>query len=327
MWISKSCLLIITVCIHQLHAVHSNNSTDVSTNTITNVLLHKFNCTLDDVRNLVSDEINVQNDRERKEFNIEFINCTLPILPSTIFSTLDVVNISVVNSKVSIIAEGWLSELDRLERVVVQGNRIRELDAWSKDILDHLEELDVQDNEIWRIDGKAFNQYPNLKVLHLGLNKIETVPDGIFKATPNLQWLSLEGNLIKRIESMAFKSLLKLTVLHLENNRIEYINPYALTTTSQLTELHLQDNRITTIDILLYNLPKLSCLNLSLNLLEAKALEENVFHQNENLKVLDLDFNKFREFQVGAFNGLQALEVNINQQKKLIRFTFICIFF
>lgn len=312
MWSFMLILLIIAICGHQLIVVQSSNSTDVTPpNTIANVLIHKINCTLNDVRSSVAEQINVQNDYERKEYQIDFINCTLPILPSALFSTLDVINISIINSKVSIIAEGWLNDLDRLELVRVQGNRVRELQTWSQDILDHLEELDVQNNEIWRIDGKAFNQYPNLKRLHLGLNKIETLSEGIFKETPSLKWLSLAGNLIKRIESMTFKSLLKLKVLHLENNRIEYINPYALTTTSHLTELYLEDNKISTIDILFYNLPKLSYLNMSFNQLEAKALEENVFHQNENLKILDLGFNRFREFQVGAFNGLQALEVNI----------------
>lgn len=275
--------------------------------------LQKFNCSLDDLRALASEQVNLVRDHESNAQIVRFIldvkNCTLPILTEQLFSTLELVNLTIFNSKVSIIGEGWLDGQEYLQSLQLIGNRIRELKPWTSESLDQLALLNLEKNEIWRIDGRAFENYPSLQWLNLAYNRIEMIADGVFKAVPHLKWLSLEGNLIKRIESFTFKPLLKLTELHLQNNRIDHVNPYSLTTTSRLEVLNLQGNRIRNIDILLYNLNKLDRLNLSNNLLEAKSLEENVFHQNNILKVLDLSFNQLNEFELGAFNGLGALEV------------------
>lgn len=277
--------------------------------------LRIFNCSLDDLRALPTDELNIIHDHESNpqnfRYSLDVSNCTLPILTEELFTTFKLVNLSIFHSKVSIIAEGWLNGQDYLQFLQLFGNRIRELKPWSSESLDQLITLDVTNNEIWRIDGRAFENYPNLQRLNLAYNRIEIIADGVFKSVPHLTWLSLEGNSIKRIEAYIFKPLLKLTELHLQNNRIEYVNPYSLTTTARLEILNLQRNRIRNIDILLYNLNNLNRLNLSHNILEAKSLEENVFHQNNKLQVLDLSFNQFNEFELGAFNGLDGLEVGV----------------
>lgn len=299
------------------------NNTDVAFSTTLASLLalteniQKLNCSLDEVREfaLTLDE-NAKVDQEHngriKRINLELTNCTLPILTNDLLAPLDVIRLSVINSKVSIVGDGWLNGLDELEALYISGNRFRELQSWSEANLYHLIELDADHNQIWRINAKALIPYPNLQRLNLAHNRIEMLPDGLFKATPDLKWLNLKGNLLKRIETYTFKSLLRIENLYLDHNRIEYINPYALATNARLRELHLEENRITTIDILLYNLPNLSYLNLSSNFLESKALEANVFHQNHKLETLDLSFNRLREFQVGTFNGLESLEVSYN---------------
>lgn len=327
-------LLLCTVYMCTLNVVHANDteftqstSTLLSSSAAPVIVpienVQKINCTLDEVREFAlnyQEKANSDQSSSAKipKITLELNNCTLPILTNELLAPLDVIQLSVVNSKVSIIGDGWLNGLEYLEILHLAGNRFREFQTWSEDSLDGLLQLHAANNQIWRINVKALSPYPNLQRLDLARNRIETLPDGLFKSTPNLKWLSLEGNMLKRIETYTFKSLLKMDELHLENNRIEYVNPYALATNGRLRELHLQGNRITQIDILLYNLPSLSYLNLSSNLLDSKALETNVFHQNHKLNVLDLSHNRLREFQVGTFNGLNALRVlNISNNELL----------
>lgn len=317
---NKNIILSVFLFFHLVHA--EDNSTDVSRTTVSplsSIVLNvqKVRCTLDEVREYALN-YDYSNDNQTEQISLELFNCTLPFLTDDLLSHLRVVHVNVISSKVVVISAGWLNGLTELQTINVTGNRFTEFQSWSEEELFALVSLHAENNQIATINSKALSQYPNLERLSLASNRIETLPDALFKATSNLKWLNLKNNAIRRIETFSFKSLLKLNELHLENNRIEYINPYALATNAQLRELHLEENRITTIDILLYNLPGLVYVNLSSNHLGSKALEANVFHQNHQLKILDLSRNRLREFQVGSFNGLKSLKVlNVSHNELL----------
>lgn len=277
--------------------------------------IRRINCTIDDVRDLSSKGENVAADSEDGyiggKLNLELNKCTLSTLSDGFIATLgDLVHhLSLEECGVTAVDESAFNGLTALQTLTITGNQIRELGPWSVDNLDQIVLLDVQRNGIHTIDIRGLNRYPNLQRLNAAFNRIETVPDGVFKHTPHIKWLNLEGNSIQRIEPFTFKPLLKLNHLFLQNNKIHSINSYALTTTSQLKTLRLDGNRIEDLDILFYNLPKLTVLNISDNRLGAKAIEENVFHQNGELNFLDLSFNKLKDIQIGAFKGLETLEV------------------
>ncbi|KAK1340963.1 hypothetical protein QTO34_017363 [Cnephaeus nilssonii] len=67
---------------------------------------------------------------------------------------------------------GAFSGLDKLQRLILQGNRIRSITKKAFTGLDALEHLDLSDNAIMSLQGNAFSQMKKLQQLHLNTSSL-----------------------------------------------------------------------------------------------------------------------------------------------------------
>ncbi|XP_055434982.1 leucine-rich repeats and immunoglobulin-like domains protein 3 isoform X1 [Bubalus kerabau] len=67
---------------------------------------------------------------------------------------------------------GAFSGLDKLKRLILQGNRIRSITKKAFTGLDALEHLDLSDNAIMSLQGNAFSQMKKLQQLHLNTSSL-----------------------------------------------------------------------------------------------------------------------------------------------------------
>ncbi|XP_049639013.1 leucine-rich repeats and immunoglobulin-like domains protein 3 [Suncus etruscus] len=67
---------------------------------------------------------------------------------------------------------GAFSGLDKLRRLILQGNRIRSITKKAFTGLDALEHLDLSDNAIMSLQGNAFSQMKKLRQLHLNTSSL-----------------------------------------------------------------------------------------------------------------------------------------------------------
>uniref|UniRef100_A0A8B9VHI8 Leucine rich repeats and immunoglobulin like domains 3 n=1 Tax=Anas zonorhyncha TaxID=75864 RepID=A0A8B9VHI8_9AVES len=100
---------------------------------------------------------------------------------------------------------GAFSGLDKLTKLILQGNRIRSITKKAFSGLDALEHLDLSNNAIMSVQGNAFSQMKKLKELHLNTSSL--LCDCQLKWLP--QWLS-ENNFQSFVNaSCAHPQLLK----------------------------------------------------------------------------------------------------------------------
>lgn len=71
--------------------------------------------------------------------------------------------------------------------------------------MQRLEKLDLQFNQIKTIEAKAFDDLASLRLLVLANNKIETLDEKLFVKLVNLQDIWLQGNKIKFLSPTTFK--------------------------------------------------------------------------------------------------------------------------
>lgn len=273
-------------------------------------VITQSNCTDDDLKS-ISNRSDVKHENG-SAIGLLFTDCDITTIPNALFihiNNLYAINIS--RSGVDEIESYALNGLHNLEILSLSANNLRYVQAWSSHKLERLHTLDLSRNRISAIDLTGLYNYPNLVYLNLANNVIDKFQSGVFQYIANLNILNLSGNSLQRIEAFTLKALLKLEYLYLENNEIEFIDPYAFTTLSHLKVLHLNGNRLKEINsVLFYNQPKLIHLNLSRNLLNEHAIDGNAFHQNGELRTLDLSHNELKGFQNDVFNGLKSLEVS-----------------
>ncbi|XP_021240711.1 leucine-rich repeats and immunoglobulin-like domains protein 3 isoform X2 [Numida meleagris] len=100
---------------------------------------------------------------------------------------------------------GAFSGLDKLKKLILQGNRIRSITKKAFSGLDALEHLDLSNNAIMSVQGNAFSQMKKLKELHLNTSSL--LCDCQLKWLP--QWVS-ENNFQNFVNaSCAHPQLLK----------------------------------------------------------------------------------------------------------------------
>lgn len=235
-------------------------------------------------------------------------NCSLPSLPNGTFEKWNLKSLIIRNSNVSVVDGDVFGDLENIRQLKLIGNRVRHVEAWSKNDLTELEEIDLSQNEISEIDVNALCRYPNLLIFKADRNAIERLVDGTFKCVSRIRELNFGDNRIAVLESFTFSGLTQLVELSLENNRIDYVNPYAFASTTSLRVLRLNGNQFKAIESRTFNtLLKLNYLNVSGNSLA--KIEDDTFELNVELKVLDVSYNQLDQISADSLRGLKNLEV------------------
>ena len=98
-------------------------------------------------------------------------------------------------------------------------------------------ELLLNENRIKNLDAMFFEQHHRIETLDVSNNVIEKCASGIFKSLTNLRILNLGGNKIQTFANDSFQGLGNLEVLHIEYNRLSGGASYGILVFQPLTNL------------------------------------------------------------------------------------------
>ncbi|XP_077464103.1 podocan isoform X2 [Stigmatopora argus] len=240
----------------------------------------------------------------------------------------DTRRVALQNNNIEEIRAEDLSNLDQLETLNLQNNRLTThgLEDGGLETLEGLAYLylannqltrtpaalppglvsaDFAANRLSRISPGTFGGKPRLKSVYLHDNKLtdQGLPAELFRASDGLEILTLSSNLLSAVPGNLPPGLVR---LHLKSNKLERIPAGALDGLPNLRELHLQNNLLNdeSVDNRTFGqVSALECLDLSNNNLSAvpKGLPAN-------LVLLHLEKNSIQGIPADALTHVRQLE-------------------
>uniref|UniRef100_T1IKC9 LRRCT domain-containing protein n=1 Tax=Strigamia maritima TaxID=126957 RepID=T1IKC9_STRMM len=225
---------------------------------------------------------------------------------------------------------GALSDLVKLELLLLANNSFRTLNAHEFESLSALDTLNLADNVLEDVAG-AFEGLPKLKFLFLTRNHIRSV-EGVFNYVPSLNELNLRGNKLRRLKNLgnlpalktldlsdnqmefifvdAFENTPNVITLNLSSNLLEEFPDTALVPLNSLVTLDLSRNKLPSIDVTQLWLPTLKHLYLSGNMIT--TLPDNLFESFESLQELDVTHNLLTTLDMFHVLPLKKLHLHGN---------------
>uniref|UniRef100_A0A4W3HU63 Extracellular matrix protein 2 n=1 Tax=Callorhinchus milii TaxID=7868 RepID=A0A4W3HU63_CALMI len=158
---------------------------------------------------------------------------------------------------------------------------------------------------------------PELKSLNLEGNAITTITADAFSGIPNLEWIDLSRNKIlsSNIHPTAFRKLKKLKRLHMDGNLLQHISTELPLT---LLELKLNENRLEWLDEeSFHDLNNLVTLELEGNNISEINVAPTAFTPCKKLIYLRLGRNRFRTVPQGLPPSLQELYLENNEIEEI----------
>nr|XP_020455250.1 decorin [Monopterus albus]XP_020455251.1 decorin [Monopterus albus] len=172
-----------------------------------------------------------------------------------------------VNNKITVIHAKALSPLNKLQRLYLSKNHLKDMPA---NMPKSLQELRIHENEITKIRKASFQGMSNVIVMELGSNPFKSagIEAGAFadlkrvsyiriadtniteipKGLPSsLSELHLDANKITKVTADSFKGLKNLAKLGLSYNEISSVENGTLANIPHLRELHLDNNVLTSV--------------------------------------------------------------------------------
>lgn len=191
-----------------------------------------------------------------------------------------ITTLELANNNLSIIAQKALVNMQNLEFLLLNHNRLTKLPALH--MLTNLRELHATHNSIAELDINTLVPLSNLYVLNLGHNAIHTITPSLTQPVKNIEMLFLNDNIITELAPYVFAQCNRLKGLYLHNNKIQRIDSTSFTRLSKLRLLYLHNNALTT-------------------------LHKNMFHDLSNLRILFLCNNPLTTLEAYWNHGLSSL--------------------
>ncbi|KAL4229317.1 Leucine-rich repeat transmembrane protein flrt1 [Mactra antiquata] len=184
---------------------------------------------------------NDENNGDRSHLKVIFLNQNkLEDLSSGLFQSLsNLKDLSIADNNIQAI-NGAFKGLGSLQKLHLQGNRIKEIDFMDFYDLVNLTYLDLSHNKLGYIDA-GFMFANNLKLTELLLNGINMHYRDVSLSSSNLTLLSINDCLLQGIP---LDLPVSLTTLHLNKNELTDINKGDLGKLKNLFKLYLADNSI-----------------------------------------------------------------------------------
>ncbi|XP_049821458.1 insulin-like growth factor-binding protein complex acid labile subunit [Aethina tumida] len=113
-----------------------------------------------------------------------------PYIPNVEYDT-----IKITNQNIPVLVNGSLSNLFKLDELIIDRNNITQIGSDVFFNLPRLRVLSISDNELSTIDSGTFNKL-NVSYLTLSRNKINYIVDSAFDDMPNLIQIDLSENLL-----------------------------------------------------------------------------------------------------------------------------------
>lgn len=132
--------------------------------------------------------------------------------------------LSMANSNISTIPEGWTWGLPSLKSLNLDNNRISNISGTAfAGVQRHLRSLKLNNNKMTQLPVDALALLQNLKTLELRGNQITSIPNGAFNESTHLVELDLSNNYIDKIDDQAFAPLEYIEKIDLRANQLVLI--------------------------------------------------------------------------------------------------------
>ena len=214
-------------------------------------------------------------------------NNNLTSLPEGIFDKLvDLKTLNLSQNKLTSLPKGIFDNLVNLEQLYLNGNNFVSLPEGIFDKLVNLEHFVLSNNDVASLPEGIFDKLVILITLDLSYNKLTSLPEGIFDNLKTLEYLNLSDNKLtppKRI----FVNLVKLYRLDLSRNRLISLPKDIIDNLVNLESLRLDNNKLTSLPYI--NLPNLQDLYLNNNKLTSL---QGIVYNLVKLTTLDISYNR-----------------------------------
>ncbi|XP_050967675.1 LOW QUALITY PROTEIN: leucine-rich repeat-containing protein 15 [Labeo rohita] len=246
-------------------------------------------------------------DQTRNLIALGFSGTTLTSLPQDLFQNLKVLStLTLSNNKLEDLQPSLLTPLTVLNNLDLSRNLLTSLAEDAFLGLGKLEQLMLQRNSIRMLHSSSFQGLSHLKALFLQQNHLTDIPAGVFDDLVNLEILHLQDNKISQLPANLFSNLSKLKKLYLSNNRLSLLPNAIFFNLPNLTHISLYENQLSRLTPGTFGPMALQELWLYDNMLT--HLEENVFSNLTEIRLLVLSRNRIQHISPGAFSGLMKLE-------------------
>lgn len=183
--------------------------------------------------------------------------------------------------------------------------------------------LVLKDNNFSNLNYYSFGDLEwayNIVDLNLAGNMIKKLDENaLYRMNNVLRRIDLSNNLLECVKHQDFIGMVRLEHLNLSNNKIKTIESGSFSTLFRLSELFLNNNCIREIPDELFDQRgrdyELDELNLSFN--QITYLNNEIFENLRNLRVLALNNNNLIDLDDAIFDGLSGLEVLFLNANKL----------
>lgn len=246
-------------------------------------------------------------DQTIKLIALGFSGTLLTSLPKDLFRNLQALStLTLSNNKIDDLQPSLLTPLVNLKKLDLSRNLLTSLPEDAFHGLDQLEQVMLQRNAIKNLQSSTFQGLNNLRDLLLQQNQLTDIPAGIFDDLVNLEVLHLQDNKITQLPANLFSNLQKLKKLYLSNNRLSLLPSAIFFNLPNLTHISLYNNQLYKLMPGTFGPMALQELWLYDNMLT--HLEENVFSNLTEIRLLVLSRNRIQHISPGVFNGLMELE-------------------
>jgi len=139
------------------------------------------------------------------------------------------------------------SNIIGIEQLILNNNRITNLQPYFFSDLSSLKILYLNQNHIYKLSKDIFNGLINLRELYLDNNEIEIIQPDSFNSLSHLDKLSMYNNKITSLRNIFFK-LQSLRILNLELNLVSSLHHDSFQNNKNLQTINLKLNQITDIE-------------------------------------------------------------------------------
>ncbi|XP_067316014.1 leucine-rich repeat-containing protein 15 [Pseudorasbora parva] len=246
-------------------------------------------------------------DQTNKLIALGFSGTMLTSLPKDLFRNLQALStLTLTNNKIDVLPPSLLTPLVDLNNLDLSKNLLTSLPEDTFRGLKKLEYVQLKRNSIKNLPSSIFQGLNNLRSLILQENQLTDLPAGIFDDLVNLEVLHLQDNKITQLPANLFSNLQKLKKLYLSNNRLSLLPNAIFFNLPILTHISLFENQLSRLMPGTFGPMALRELWLYDNMLT--HIEENVFSNLTEIRLLVLSRNRIQHISPGAFNGLMELE-------------------
>nr|ABB21146.1 variable lymphocyte receptor A [Eptatretus stoutii] len=128
------------------------------------------------------------------------------------------------------------------DRLVLNYNKLRELEPTAFHGLNKLTNLDLQWNKLQTLPPGVFDHLVELDRLDLNFNQLKSLPSGIFDKLTKLTDLRLNDNKLQSLPHGVFDKLTELKDLSLQNNQLRNVPHGAFDSLSSISNVQLFGN-------------------------------------------------------------------------------------